>query len=169
MEDYTYHFEEKNMMNLGAHMLEVCPSIADSKPNIEVHELGIGDREAPARLVFNGAKGKALCVSIVEMNGRFRIVANEVNAVKIEKNKFQKLPVAIVLWKPMPDLITVAESWILAGGGHHTVYSNAIDLNYLIDYAEMSQIELLIIDENTKVNDFRNEIRWNEAYWSIKY
>lgn len=169
MEDYTYHFEEKNMMNLGAHMLEVCPSIADSKPNIEVHELGIGDREAPARLVFNGAKGKALCVSIVEMNGRFRMVANKVDAVKIEKNKFLKLPVARVLWKPMPDLITAAESWILAGGGHHTVYSNAIDLNYLIDYAEMSQIELLIIDENTKVNDFRKEIRWNEAYWNIKY
>lgn len=168
MEDYTYHFEENNMMNLGAHMLEVCPSIADSKPNIEVHELGIGDREAPARLVFNGQAGPALCASIVEMRNRFRMAVNVVNAVKIEDNKFPKLPVARVLWKPAPNLTTAAEAWILAGGGHHTTYSNAINVDYLADYAEMAQIELLVIDENTKVNDFRKEMRWNEAYWNMR-
>ena len=168
MEDYTYHFEENNMMNLGAHMLEVCPSIAESKPNIEVHELGIGDKEAPARLVFNGQAGPALCTSIVEMKNRFRMSVNVVNAVKIEENKFPKLPVARVLWKPAPNLTTAAEAWILAGGGHHTVYSNAINVDYLTDYAEIAQIELLVIDENTKINEFRKEMRWNEAYWNMR-
>ena len=168
MEDYTYHFEENNMMNLGAHMLEVCPSIAESKPNIEVHELGIGDKEAPARLVFNGQAGPALCTSIVEMKNRFRMSVNVVNAVKIEENKFPKLPVARVLWKPAPNLTTAAEAWILAGGGHHTTYSNAINVDYLADFAEIAQIELLVIDENTKINDFRKEMNWNEAYWNMR-
>lgn len=167
MEDYTYNLEKNNMIILGSHMLEICPSIAEGKSRIEVHKLGIGKREDPARLVFNGKAGDSICASIVDMGNRFRMVVNEVKTIETKKD-FPKLPVARVLWKPLPNLITAAEAWILAGGGHHTAYSNIIDTRYLIDYAEMTRIELLVINGETNIKGFRNEMRWNEAYWNMR-
>lgn len=165
MEDYTYHFEPSNEMNLGAHMLEVCPSVAAEKPSLEVHQLGIGDREDPARLVFTGKSGPAVCAAVIDFGNRFRCVVNEVNVVT-PKQDFPKLPVARVLWKPMPNLKVSAESWILAGGGHHTAFSNIITTDMIRDWAEMVGIECIAIDEHTNVNQFRNELRWNHAAWS---
>ena len=164
MEDYTYHFEPGNEMNLGAHMLEVCPSIAAAKPTLEVHQLGIGDKEDPARLVFTGKPGPAICAAVVDFGNRFRCVINEVNVVTPPK-PFPKLPVARVLWKPEPNLRVSAESWILAGGGHHTAFSNIVDTDMVRDWAEMVGIECIAIDKNTTVNVFRNELRWNAAAW----
>lgn len=164
MEDYTYHFETGNDMILGAHMLEVCPSIADGKPTLEVHQLGIGDKEDPARLVFTGKSGPAICASVVDFGNRFRCVLNEVNTVKPEK-EFAKLPVARVLWKPEPSLRVSAETWILAGGGHHTAYSNIVTTEMVRDWAEIVGIELVAIDRSTTVSAFRNELRWNAAAW----
>lgn len=165
MEDYTYNLEEGNMMNLGAHMLEVCPTVAAAKPTIEVHPLGIGGKEDPARLVFTGKEGKSLVAAIVDMGNRLRIVVNELETVT-PPAKFEKLPVARVLWKPLPDFITSSEAWILAGGGHHTAYSNILSLDYLRDFAEITGIELVYIGEGTTIPSFRNELRWNDAYWS---
>jgi L-arabinose isomerase len=165
MEDYTYHFEKGNEMNLGAHMLEVCPSIAEGKPRVEVHPLGIGDREDPARVVFTGKPGPAICAAVVDFGSRFRCVLNKVNVVKPPK-EFPKLPVARVLWKPEPNLRVSAESWILAGGGHHTAFSNIVTADMVRDWAEISGIECLVIDNDTTVTAFRNELRWNAAAWS---
>ena len=164
MEDYTYHLERGNMLDLGAHMLEVCPSIAAERPSLEVHPLGIGDREDPARLVFDGATGAALCASIIDLGHRFRMVISEVETVA-SPHTFTQLPVARVLWKPLPDLITASEAWILAGGGHHTAYSSALDSDYLLTFAEMMGIEAIRIGQGSSVHQFRNELRWNEAYW----
>ena len=164
MEDYTYHLEKGNQLILGAHMLEVCPSVSDIKPRIEVHQLGIGGKEDPARLVFDGRAGKALCTAIVDMGSRFRLVLNEVETVKSPK-PFPKLPVARVLWRPLPDFTTSAETWILAGGGHHTAYSDALTTEYMRDYAEITGTELLVIGDGTTVPNFRNEIRWNEKVY----
>ncbi len=167
MEDYTYNLEDDNGLNLGSHMLEVDPQVSVSKPRIEVHPLGIGGKEDPARLVFNAAKGKALVSAVVNMNGRFRCVVNEIDVVEPPED-FPKLPVARMLWKPYPNLATSAEAWILAGGGHHTAFSNIIDSDMIRDWAEMTGIECVVIDEDTKISSFRNELRWNEAYWSNK-
>jgi L-arabinose isomerase len=164
MEDYTYHFEKGNAMILGAHMLEICPTIANKKPRIEVHALGIGGKEDPARLVFDGQPGPAICASVVDFGSRFRCVVSEVDVVEPSK-AFPKLPVARLLWKPAPDLRTAAETWILAGGGHHTAYSNIVNSDLVRDWAEMVGIECLIIDKNTTVPAFRNELRWNAAAW----
>ncbi|RIE11462.1 L-arabinose isomerase [Candidatus Cryosericum hinesii] len=164
MEDYTYHFKKGNEMDLGAHMLEVCPTIAAGKPHLEVHQLGIGDKEDPARLVFTGKAGPAICASVVDFGSRFRCVLNEVNVVTPPKD-FPKLPVARVLWKPEPNLRVSAESWILAGGGHHTAYSNIVTTDMVRDWAEMVGIECVVIDKNTNVVSFRNELRWNAAAW----
>ena len=140
MEDYTYNLEPGNMLDLGAHMLEVCPSVAKGRPSLEVHPLGIGDREDPARLVFDGSAGPALCASIIDLGHRFRMVISEVETVD-SPHSFDQLPVARVLWKPLPDLITASEAWILSGGGHHTAYSTALDATYLTTFAEMMGIE----------------------------
>jgi L-arabinose isomerase len=164
MEDYTYHFKKGNEMDLGAHMLEVCPTIAAGKPRLEVHQLGIGDKEDPARLVFTGKAGPAICTAVVDLGSRFRCVLNEVNVVTPPKD-FPKLPVARVLWKPEPNLRVSAESWILAGGGHHTAYSNIVTTDMVRDWAEMVGIECVVIDKNTNVASFRNELRWNAAAW----
>ncbi|NLG19653.1 MAG: L-arabinose isomerase [Fibrobacter sp.] len=164
MEDYTYHFEKGNSAILGAHMLEVCPTIADAKPRIEVHQLGIGDREDPARLVFCGKAGKAICAAVVDFGSRFRCVLNEVDVV-IPPEDLPKLPVARVLWKPAPDLQVAAEAWILAGGGHHTAFSNIVTTDMVRDWAEMVGIECVVIDNSTNVPAFRNELRWNAAAW----
>ena len=164
MEDYTYNLVPGKEANMGSHMLEVDPEIAVSKPKIEVHHLGIGDREPPARMVFNTLEGAGLVAAVVQMGGRFRCVVNEIDVIPPEA-PLPKLPVARMLWKPRPSLATSAESWILAGGGHHTAFSNIISADMLRDWAEMVGIECVVIDADTKVHQFRNELRWNEAYW----
>ena len=164
MEDYTYHLEKGNEMILGAHMLEVCPSISEKKPRLEVHQLGIGDKEDPARLVFTGKAGPAICAAVIDFGTRFRCVLNEVNVVTPPKD-LPKLPVARVLWKPSPNLRVSAECWILAGGGHHTAFSNIVTTDMVRDWAEMSGIELVTIDSKSDVASFRNELRWNAAAW----
>lgn len=165
MEDYTYHFEPGNEMVLGAHMLEVCPTVAVGKPRIEVHPLGIGGKSDPARIVFDGKSGPALNASIVDMGTRFRLVVNEVEGVPVEK-AMPKLPVARVLWKPLPSLSAAAEAWILAGGAHHTVYSFVVTAEQLLDFAEMAGIECVVIGRGTDPVRFRNELRWGQAAWS---
>ncbi len=164
MEDYTYHFEKGNNLVLGSHMLEICESISDGKPACEIHPLGIGGKADPVRLVFNVAGGEALNASIVDMGNRFRLVVNEVTAVP-PKAALPLLPVARVLWKAKPDLSTAAAAWILAGGAHHTCYSQNITAEYLRDFAAMAGIEMLLIDTDTKIHSFKNELRWNELYY----
>lgn len=164
MEDYTYHFQPNNMQVLGAHMLEICPSIAAQKPSCEVHPLGIGGKADPVRLVFNVAAGPALNASIVDMGNRFRLIVNEVEAVEPTED-LPNLPVARVLWKVKPDLKTGAAAWILAGGAHHTCYSQNLSTEYLADFAEIAGIEYLLINERTNLYDFKNELRWNEVYF----
>jgi L-arabinose isomerase len=166
MEDYTYHFDPKGMRVLGAHMLEICSSLAKGKPNCEVHPLGIGGKEAPVRLVFDVAEGPALNVSVLDMGNRFRILVNEVEAVNPPAS-LPKLPVARVLWNPMPDLKTAAAAWIYAGGAHHTCYSQSLTTSYMADFAEMAGLELMVIDKNTKLPDFKNQLRWNDMYYLL--
>nr|WP_283094737.1 L-arabinose isomerase [Paenibacillus sp. ATY16] len=161
MEDYTYHLENGNEMILGAHMLEVCPTIAESKPRIEVHPLGIGGKADPARIIFDGKAGEAVNASLVDLGNRFRLIINEVDAVKVEK-EMPKLPVARVLWKPRPSLRDSAEAWIYAGGAHHTVLSYVVTTDQLVDWADMLGIEVVVIDNNTTIRQFRQELRWNE-------
>jgi len=162
MEDYTYHLDPAGMRVLGAHMLEVCPSIADGKPSLETHPLGIGGKEDPARLVFNSPAGPAINVSPVDMGNRFRMIVNEVTAVKPEHD-LPKLPVARVLWIPQPNLKVGAAAWILAGGAHHTVYSQQVDTRYIEIFSEMADIELVVIDADTWLRDFKDRLRWNDA------
>ena len=164
MEDYTYHFDPSNKMVLGAHMLEICESIADGKPSCEIHPLGIGGKADPVRLVFNSAAGPALNASVVDMGNRFRLLVNEVEAVKPESD-LPKLPVARVLWKPMPDMPTGCAAWILAGGAHHTCYSQNLTSEHLQDFAEMAGIEFTLIGKNTTLYQLKNELRWNEMYY----
>lgn len=167
MEDYTYHFEPGNHMILGSHMLEVCPTIAATKPTIEVHPLGIGNKEDPARIVFDGQDGPAVNASLIDLGHRFRLLVNAVDGVKVEK-PMPKLPVARVLWKPQPSLRESAEAWILAGGAHHTVLSYAINSQQLSDWAEMAGIEAVIIDKDTSLRNFKNELRWSEAAYRLR-
>jgi L-arabinose isomerase len=164
MEDYTYHLEPGNELVLGAHMLEVCPSIAGTKPRIEVHPLGIGGKADPARLVFNGRTGMAVCASLIDLGSRFRLIVNEVESIQVEKC-MPRLPVARLLWKPLPSLQESTEAWIMAGGAHHTCISFAVTSEQLSDWAEMMGIECIIIDKNTKLRDFKNELRWNKTFY----
>ncbi len=166
MEDYTYHLEKGSEMVLGAHMLEVCPTIAAGKPKIEVHPLGIGGKEDPARLVFDGQQGEAVAVTLLDMGDRFRMVCSVVDMVKVKK-KMPQLPVARVLWKPQPDLAVGAEAWILAGGAHHTCLSNALTVEHLRDFAEIAGIELLVIDNKTEIPEFKKEIMYNDIYYKL--
>jgi L-arabinose isomerase len=165
MEDYTYHFDPKGMRVLGAHMLEVCPSIALNKPALEIHPLGIGGKDDPARLVFKTAPGRGINVSVIDLGNRFRMIVNEVEVVKCPD--MPKLPVASVLWTPMPDLKTGAAAWILAGGAHHTGFSTAINREYLEDFALMMGIEFVLIDDKCELSAFKKELRWNEIYYLI--
>lgn len=156
MEDYTYHFDPARPLVLGAHMLEICPSIARGKIRLETHPLGIGGKEDPARLVFDAAPGAAINVSPIDLGDRFRIVLNEVEAVE-PLHDLPKLPVARALWQPKPDLKTAATAWILAGGSHHTVYSQQLDTRYLEIFAEMAGTELLVIDADTQLRAFKQD------------
>jgi L-arabinose isomerase len=167
MEDYTYNFEPGNELVLGAHMLEICPSIASNRPQIQVHPLGIGGKADPARMVFDCGAGAAVVASLVDMGNRFRLIVNVVDAVEPQQD-MPKLPVARVLWKPQPSLRDSAEAWILAGGAHHTVFSYVVSVEQLVDWAEMAGIECVIIDNDTKLLSFRNELRWNEIAWRLK-
>jgi L-arabinose isomerase len=166
MEDYTYHWGPGTPKILGAHMLEVCPSIAAGKPRVEIHPLSIGDREDPVRLVFDAEPGPAMVVGICDLGDRFRLVLNEVTVVEPDE-PLPKLPVARAVWEPKPDLTTSAESWIAAGGPHHTVLSTAVHTEELVDFANLLGIELLIIDGSTNRRDFANQIRWNQAYYRL--
>jgi L-arabinose isomerase len=163
MEDYTYHFEPNNEMVLGAHMLEICPSIAHEKPSCEIHPLGIGGKSDPVRLVFNVSGGKALNASLIDLGHRFRLLVNEVKAVT-PLYILPNLPVARVLWKPLPDMETACTAWLLAGGAHHTVFSQNVSTEILQDFAEIAGIELALINkEMGNINHFKNELRQNEA------
>jgi len=164
MEDYTYHFDLNNPMVLGSHMLEICESIADGKAKCEIHPLGIGGKADPVRLVFNVAAGPALNASIVDMGNRFRLLVNEVEAVA-PQHDLPKLPVARVLWKPYPDMKTGCAAWILAGGAHHTCYSQNLTSEHLQDFAEMAGIECLLIGKETNLRQLKNELKWSEVYY----
>lgn len=162
MEDYTYHFDPANSMVLGSHMLEICPTIAAQKVKCEVHPLGIGGKEDPVRLVFNAAAGPALNVSLVDLGNRFRLIVNEVEAVEVTES-FPKLPTARALWKPQPSMEVGLQAWILAGGAHHTVYSQNLTTEYIEDLAEMLDVELVVIDKDTTIRGLKNELRFNEV------
>jgi L-arabinose isomerase len=162
MEDYTYHFDPAGEMVLGAHMLEICPSIAADKPRLEIHPLGIGGKADPVRLVFQATKGPALNASVVDMGNRFRLLVNEVEAVDAPHD-LPKLPVARVLWKPYPDMRTGCTAWLLAGGAHHTCFSQNLTAEYLEDFATMAGLEYVLIGKQTNLYQFKNELKWNEA------
>ncbi|NLN64847.1 MAG: L-arabinose isomerase [Clostridiaceae bacterium] len=167
MEDYTYHMEPGNEMVLGAHMLEVCPSISAEKARIEVHPLGIGGKADPARLVFKGKSGPAMNASLIDMGDRFRLIINSVDAVNQEKD-MPNLPVARVLWKLQPSFQDATEAWILACGAHHTVFSYDITEEHMVDWAEMNGIEVLLINRDTKMQDFKRELLWNDMIWRLR-
>ena len=165
MEDYTYNLDPKNMAALGAHMLEVCPTIAAGKPTLEVHPLGIGSKADPARLIFRTSTGKAIVASMVEMGDRFRLIVNTMKV--IDCPPMPKLPVASVLWKPDPDLKTAATAWIYAGGAHHTGFSQALTAEHMADFAAMTGTEFVLIDEKCKIEEFKKELRWNDLYYHL--
>jgi L-arabinose isomerase len=167
MEDYTYHFDGEDSLILGAHMLEVCPSIAAGKPSVEVHPLGIGGKDDPARLVFEGASGKAIVASLIDMGGRMRLIVNDIMAVK-PIMEMPNLPVARVMWKPLPNLETSAEAWISAGGAHHSVISFALSASELRDWANMMDIEFVHIAEDIDLNRFKHELMISDIAWKLK-
>ena len=166
MEDYTYHLNPSGMKVLGAHMLEICPTIAESKPKLEVHPLGIGGKADPARLVFNVPTGPAINTSLIDMGNRFRLIVNAVDCVKPDAD-LPKLPVARALWVPQPNLKVGAAAWIYAGGAHHTAFSQAVDAEYIEDFAEMAGIEFIKIDNSTTIENLKNQLRWNEMYYLL--
>jgi L-arabinose isomerase len=166
MEDYTYHLAPGSELILGAHMLEVCPSIAAARPSCEIHPLGIGGREDPVRLVFDAAPGPAVVVGLADMGDRFRLVANEIDIVE-PVEPLPALPVARAVWRPAPNLRTSTEAWLTAGGPHHTVLSTAIGAEELTDLADLLGTELLMIDTDTDLRQFTKEIRWNQAYYRL--
>ena len=163
MEDYTYDLDPSGPRVLGAHMLEVCPSLAAKRPTCEIHPLSIGGKADPVRLVFDAAPGPAVVAAMTDLGDRFRIVANTIDIVAAEE-ALPRLPVARAVWQPRPDMRTAVEAWLSAGAAHHTVLTRALDTEPLIDFAEMAGVELLLIDDDTKLPAFRKEIRWNQAY-----
>ena len=166
MEDYTYHFGSKRHLVLGAHMLEICPTIAKGKPSLEVHPLGIGGKADPARLVFNTPSGPGLNASLIDLGNRFRLLVNNVEVVAPER-PLPKLPVARALWVPKPNLTLAAAAWIYAGGAHHTGFSQAVTVEMLEDFADIAGIELVLINEETNLRRFKQELRWNEVYYGL--
>lgn len=166
MEDYTYHLYPGNAKVLGAHMLEVCESIAKDKPRVEIHKLGIGGKADPIRSIFTVAPGPALNASLIDMGNRFRLIVNEVEVVDLDE-PMPKLPVASALWVPKPNLSVGAGAWILAGGAHHTSFSKAVPAECLEDFSEMAQMEYLLINDSTNITDFKKELRWNDVYYHL--
>ena len=169
MEDYTYHFgkDGEDSYNLGAHMLEVCPSVAEGTPKIEVHELGIGGKDAPARLVFEGKAGSAIVATLVDMGGRMRLIVNDVECVK-PIMPMPNLPVARVMWKPMPSLEEAGEAWILAGGAHHSVISYTVTAEQLRDWANMMGIEFVHITKDLDMDKFKDQLMLSDIMWKLK-
>ncbi len=168
MEDYTYHLDPAGPRVLGAHMLEVCPSISDRKVSCEIHPLSIGAKSDPVRLVFDAGTGPGIVLALMDMGDRFRIVANEIDLVPPDK-PMVKLPVGRAVWKPRPDFATATESWLMAGGSHHSVLSRAVGAETIADFAEMAGCEFLLIDGETSVASFKKELRWNEAYYHLAH
>lgn len=168
MEDYTYHFDAPDQQSqvLGAHMLEICPSIADGQPSLEVHPLGIGGKADPARLIFNSQTGDAINVAVMDMGNRFRILLNDVSVIPPQAD-LPKLPVARALWYPQPDFKTALSAWIYAGGAHHTVFSLALNAEHIQDFAEMADVEFIKIDADTTLYNFKNELRWNDTSYLL--
>jgi L-arabinose isomerase len=166
MEDYTYDLSEKSPKVLGAHMLEVCTSIAAGKPSLEIHPLGIGGKSDPPRLVFDVKPGPAINATLLDMGNRFRMIVNEVDVVQPDQ-PFSKLPVARAVWIPRPNLKVAAEAWILAGGAHHTGFSQTLSAEHLEDFAQMAGIEFVSIDKDTRPSEWKKELRWNEMYYLL--
>ena len=166
MEDYTYNLVPGKEGILEAHMLEVCPTIADGPISIKVNPLSMGDREDPARLVFTSKTGPAIATSLIDLGDRFRLIINDVDCKKTEK-EMPKLPVATAFWTPQPDLATGAEAWILAGGAHHTAFSYDITAEQMGDWAEAMGIEAVYIDKDTQIRNFKNELKWNSMYYKL--
>jgi L-arabinose isomerase len=166
MEDYTYELNPHGQLVLGSHMLEICLSIAADKPNIEIHPLGIGGKDDPVRMVFEAHEGAAINVAMMDMGNRFRLLVNEVDAIK-PPHPLPKLPVARAVWKCRPDLKTAVASWIHAGGTHHTGFSYSVTTEHIEDLAEIAGVELAIIDADTNVRDFKQTLRNNELYYHI--
>ncbi|HEX9837835.1 MAG TPA: L-arabinose isomerase, partial [Anaerolineales bacterium] len=166
MEDYTYHFSASGDKVLGAHMLEICESIASGKPRLEIHPLSIGGKADPVRLIFDSQTGPAVCASLMDMGQRFRLLVNQVDVLPTDE-PLPKLPVARALWLPRPDLKTAAASWIYAGGAHHTGFSYSLTPEHLRDFAEMANIEYLLINEDTRTDEFKKELRWNDLYYQL--
>lgn len=163
MEDYTYHLDPAGMRCLGSHMLEICPGLAQARPSCEIHPLGIGGKEDPVRLVFDGKSGEAVNVSLVDMGPRFRIIVNKVHAKTVDDD-MPHLPVARVLWEPMPDLPTATTAWLLAGGAHHTVFSYTTTIEQVEMFADIAGVECLVIDEDTNLRQFKKELKWNQNW-----
>ncbi len=161
MEDYTYHLVKGEEKILGAHMLEVCPSIADGKPSLEVHPLSIGGKADPCRLVFNAAPGPAVGAALVDMGGRMRLIVQEMDALKVDQ-PMPKLPVARAVWVPRPDFKTGCQAWLLAGGGHHTSFSQAVTGDELEDLAAILGVECVRIGNGTDLRALKKELRWND-------
>ena len=166
MEDYTYHLDPKRSVVLGAHMLEICPTIAKGKPSIEAHPLGIGGKADPVRLVFDTPPGPAINVAVMDLGNRFRMLLSEVDVVPPER-PLPRLPVARAVWMPKPDLPTSAAAWIYAGGAHHTSFSQAVTTEMIEDFASMAGVELVVIDADTRLRQFKQELKWNEVYYGL--
>jgi L-arabinose isomerase len=166
MEDYTYDFDENISKVLGAHMLEVCESVAAKKPSLEIHPLSIGGKADPLRLVFNVSSGPAINATLIDLGNRFRLIVNEVDVVQPER-PLSKLPVASAVWIPRPNLKIAAKGWILAGGAHHTGFSQSVTTEQLEDFAEIANLEFLVINNDTNLARLKNELKWNELYYLL--
>ncbi|MFN3963736.1 MAG: L-arabinose isomerase, partial [Fimbriimonadaceae bacterium] len=164
--DYTYDLTEGDEKVLGAHMLEICPTIASGKPKLEIHPLGIGGKSDPVRMVFSSRTGPATNTTLVDMGSRFRLIVNDVEAVPVPP--MPNLPVASALWKVMPNFKDGVAAWIYAGGAHHTVYSYNVTSEMVEDFAEIAGVECVVIDEGTRLRDLRNELRWNRGAYGLR-
>jgi L-arabinose isomerase len=166
MEDYTYHLGDPVPEVLGAHMLEVCPSLTADRPSCEIHPLSIGGRSDPVRLVFDAAPGPAVILGLADLGDRFRLIASEVDVVEADA-PLPNLPVARAVWRPRPSLATAAEAWLMAGGPHHTALTTALGIEAIEDFADIADLELVTIDASTTATAFKRELRWNQAYYFV--
>jgi L-arabinose isomerase len=167
MEDYTYHLGDPVQEVLGAHMLEVCPTLTDERPSCEIHPLSIGGRSDPVRLVFGAAPAPAVIVGLADLGDRFRMIASQVDIVEADA-PLPKLPVARAVWQPRPSLAVAAEAWLMAGGPHHTALTTSLGIEALADFADIADIELVTIDTDTDARDFKRELRWNQAFYYLE-